>query len=343
MDKEMHMRGRRFITGRVVAVMAAGVLLVVNQPVSGQTPAPLPAAVPCPEAARPCRDTGGPAVVTEQDGFTPLNSGTAATTWTLKLPQAASCSGDTAIGNFHVFTYVAPASVDPATLTFGSIGPKDNPAAFPLVDDGGSPFIAGNTGISTGQVAPVPFTRLRWGNPPTPFDSTVTPPGTYNVGIACADGAGANDKFWNVQETFSGDPTIATGAGAFAWTAAAADPGATTTMNPPGGSTTSTSSVSGASTTSTTLSTSSSSTTSTTTSDGSTTSTSTTVVGDGATSAGSSSGGSDSSGAGGSSSGGLALTGASVLRIGGLGVVLFALGWGVDVLSRRRRPQRREP
>jgi len=166
---------------------------------------------------------GGPAKVVkpatsgnQQSDF--LTSGTAATKWTLALPQGASCSGDTATNNYHIFTYVVPSTVDPATLHFGSSGPDNNPQAFPLVDDGGSPFIAGNTGIGTGQVLPVPFTTLQWGNPPTPFDSTLIPPGTYNIGIACANGAGVNDKFWNVQETFTGDPTVFTGTNAFSWT-----------------------------------------------------------------------------------------------------------------------------
>jgi hypothetical protein len=166
---------------------------------------------------------GGPAKVVKPatSGTVPsdlLTSGDASTKWTLALPQGASCTGDTAINNYHVFTYVVPSTVDPGTLHFGNDGPDNNPQAFPLVDDGGSPFTAGATGVGTGQVLPVPFTTLQWGNPPTPFDASLIPPGTYNIGIACANGAGVADKYWNVQETFTGDPTVFTGPNAFAWT-----------------------------------------------------------------------------------------------------------------------------
>ncbi len=199
---------KRFRMDKVAAKAAVGAMMVTGGlSFLGAQAAPAATANP-----------GGPAIITTSDFFTPLNSGGGDTVWSIKLPPGASCSGDTATNNFHVFTYVAPSTVDPATLHFGSAGPDNNPQAFPLVDDGGSPQIALNTGIGTGQV-PVPaLPRMKWGNPPTPFDSSLIPPGTYNVGIACADGAGVNDKFWNVQETFAGDPTVFTGPNAFAWT-----------------------------------------------------------------------------------------------------------------------------
>ncbi len=219
---------KRFRLDKVTAKAAVGVMAVTGGlSLLGAQAAPAATANP-----------GGPAIITTSDFFTPLNSGTAATVWSIKLPQAASCSGDTATNNFHVFTYVVPASVDPGTLRFGSDGPENDPNAdFPLVDDGGSPQIALNTGIGTGQV-PVPLPRFQWGNPPTPFDSTLIPPGTYNVGIACADGAGVNDKFWNVQETFTGDPTVFTGPNAFAWTVSTTTSTSTSTSTMPATTTT---------------------------------------------------------------------------------------------------------
>jgi len=331
MEQQVQMR-RRVVMGRVAALVATGVLALGGQQAA---------------SAAPQKDPGGPArvVIPVSSGNVPgdfLTSGTAATKWTLALPQGASCSGDTATDNYHIFTYVVPSSVDPATLHFGSSGPSNNPQAFPLVDDGGSPFIAGNTGIGTGQVLPVPFTTLQWGNPPTPFDSTLIPPGTYNIGIACANGTGDNDKFWNAQETFTGDPTVFSGTNAFAWTVVGGSTDVTsTTSTTPGETTTST--TPGETTTSTTLG----ETTTSTTIDPSvttTSSTSTTVVGETTTTNDQSSGsGGSSAGDSSSSSGGLALTGASVMKVGGLGIVLFVVGWGIDrAADRRRRPQRRE-
>jgi len=206
------MRGRRVITGRVAALVATGVVALGTQHAAG--------------AAGPIKDEGGPARVVkpvtsgnETGDF--LTGGTGTTLWTLALPAQAKCSGDTATNSFHTFTYVVPAAVDPGGMHFGAEGP-DTAEAHPIFDDGGGPVIAVNTAPVTGQVLPVPYFTLEWGGDLTPFDSMSLPPGTYNIGIACGTAQGVVDKFWNVQETFVGDPKIATGAGAFAWTVLAA-------------------------------------------------------------------------------------------------------------------------
>jgi hypothetical protein len=142
----------------------------------------------------------GAATVTAPDTVTKLTQGGSQTQWTLVLPQGASCSKDTATGNYHVFSFVVPKSVDPSTLTFSSTGPSQG---FPLVDQFGNPYIAANTAIGTGAVPQSPTFTWNAFSIDGRNATAVLAAGTYFVGIACATQAGVEDKFWSQAETFS--------------------------------------------------------------------------------------------------------------------------------------------
>jgi hypothetical protein len=140
----------------------------------------------------------GTATPTNPSNNTAILSGGQATNWTLVLPSGAACSGDTANGGYHVFSYIVPGSVDPGSLTFSANGPSQG---FPLFDTTAAPYTAKNTAVTTGQVINIPtFDYVQ-------FDSTVLPAGDYNVGIACANSSGQGDKFWNISETFTSSNT----------------------------------------------------------------------------------------------------------------------------------------
>ena len=145
----------------------------------------------------------------------PLARGGSATVFALTPPAGASCTGDTATGGYKVHSYMVPASVDPATLTFDSLGPL--PADYfanyrqPLFSSG-TPFINVNTAISSAPGSGGLLTNLKsfsFGL----FGASgpqVVPAGTYNIGYACTLGAASAtqlDKYWNAQLTFSADPT----------------------------------------------------------------------------------------------------------------------------------------
>jgi hypothetical protein len=144
----------------------------------------------------------GAAVPTNPADNTPLTSGGSATEWTLNLPAQAACSGDTANQGFHIFSYVVPASVDPATLTFNAAsGPS---SGNPLVDVTGSAYTAKNTAVNTGQVTQIPsFDWRLFATTDQGGTRLALPPGGYNVGIACANTTGQGDRFWNVVVTFT--------------------------------------------------------------------------------------------------------------------------------------------
>jgi hypothetical protein len=142
----------------------------------------------------------------------PIFSGGSVTKFYLRVPAAAACTGDTATGGYRVQSYMVPASVNPATLTFNSSGPI--PAGTganlrqPLFATS-EPYLNANTAVASAD-----GTGAIVGNPAFDFavfgssGPAVVPNGTYNVGIACTLGdasATQLDKYWNVQLTFTAD------------------------------------------------------------------------------------------------------------------------------------------
>ena len=258
----------------------------------------------------------------------PLTHGGSATPFVLAPPSAASCSGDSVAG-YRTQSYIVPATVDPNTLTFDSAGPTpaDTGANLrqPLYDTTGTAWLSRTVGIGDGLVL---------GLPTTPFDFAVygagaaqlIPPGTYNLGIACTGPTTSHlDKYWNVQFTFSADPTDSPSG--ITWVVT----GATTTTTTTTTSTTTTTTAPGGTTTTTTTTPKSTSTTSTTTSTSTTTTTphasatTTTVAASFASSATSTSSG---------SSGSLANTGWSSGRLVLWAVLLVVFGRIAVLLGR---------
>lgn len=197
------LRSRGLLVARVLGVST---LLIVGPWGIGSISAPASAAT----------NAGAAQVVVPEDGRTgggePLTTGGSATQFGLKLPAGAACTGDSAGGNYRWRTYMVPASVDPATLTFGSSGPLPPGSGSnfrqPLPDATGSPVIEKLTDQAAtpggpGLIIGIPAMSL---NIYGPGD---IPPGTYNIGIACTLGpqsATQLDKYWIVQLVVTSDP-----------------------------------------------------------------------------------------------------------------------------------------
>jgi hypothetical protein len=261
-----------------------------------------------------------------------LTSGGSATVFALNLPNGASCSGDTASGGYVINSYMVPASVDPATLSFDSNGPTPFGTGanlrVPLYSSSGStPFMNGTTGVAASSGGP----GLVVGLPSFSFNvfgangHTVVPAGTYNLGVACWNTT-ANphvlDKYWNVQMAFVATPSDSPGG--ITWTAVAVTPPTTTTTT------------TAATTTTTSGSTTSTAGSSTTVAESSTTTpvdSSTTVVGDTSTTSVGGSGGVDTTVPP------LVTTGASPISPIVWGVLLLVLGRIVILIGRRIRVQ----
>jgi hypothetical protein len=171
----------------------------------------------------------------------PLTAGGSLTSFSLRLPSGAACSGDSANDDYRVQSYMVPSSVNPGSLTFDASGPIPNGlgAAFgqPLYTPLGSSFVNGQTASATPPPGPGPVVNI------PAFDFGVFEPGhilpgTFNLGIACTVGSASAtqlDKFWNVQMTFTTD--AADQPAGVAWTVSQTPATTTTTA---AGSTTST-------------------------------------------------------------------------------------------------------
>jgi hypothetical protein len=194
----------------------------------------------------------------------PIVTGDADDRFLLQPPAAAACTGDSATGGYRIQSFMVPAAVDPATLTFDSNGPipftTGAALRVPLFAQG-TGFIDGNTAIGTGALTGIPaFDFSVFGGAD---GSTLAPPGAYKIGLACTLGPASAtqlDKFWTVQVTFA-----ATASGAISFTVNPATtptttttttttttlaPGVTTTTTIAPGATTTTTLAPGATTTS---------------------------------------------------------------------------------------------
>lgn len=124
-------------------------------------------------------------------------SGTATSTFSLLPPPASKCPGDAATNGYRLQSYIAPAAVDPATLTYDANGPTAA-GSFPLYDVATSPFVnAVSLGIGDGIISGIPQFSLGV------FDGQgLLPAGDYNVGFACSL-AGATVTYWSTKITLS--------------------------------------------------------------------------------------------------------------------------------------------
>lgn len=149
------------------------------------------------------------------DGGQQLDAGGEDTEFSLRLPDGASCPGDSKDGNFRVTSYVVPASKDPATLEFDSEGPQpqqygppQESFAMPLIDVYGSSYIVAMTADADPPGGPGPIINLPAFNfaayEPAGTGDEI-PAGDYNVGIACfvpeAGRPALLQSYWNVEMT----------------------------------------------------------------------------------------------------------------------------------------------
>ena len=175
----------------------------------------------------------------------PLSSGGSATVFALTPPSGASCTGDSTAGGYRVQSYIVPASVDPATLTFGPQGPL--PAGTganlrqPLFSGAGTPIVNKTTAVASAPGGG----GLLTGMPTISFGvfgasgPQIIPAGTYNIGFACTLGLASAtqlDKYWNAQMTFAVDS--ADKPSGITWTAVVGSTPATTTTTAPAVTTT---------------------------------------------------------------------------------------------------------
>jgi len=144
-------------------------------------------------------DAGAVDVVEAYAQSKELTHGNSETEFSLRLPDGATCPGDSANDQWRVDSFIVPATDDPSKIRYGAIGPEP----------------VGNGRYAMFGVDTVPYVfQLTLRNPgpgrpgliPTmpPFSLAVVagehiPSGTYRVGIACTDLVGDTKKFWDTE------------------------------------------------------------------------------------------------------------------------------------------------
>jgi hypothetical protein len=126
---------------------------------------------------------GGDAVVVQPNAvLRELSGGGSATSYSLRLPEGASCPGDTRNDQWAFQTFMIPADADPSSLEFSMSGPT-GPFQYALYQEGTQPLtdaiLVPNDGPGMpGLIPPIP-----------PLTFSVLPPGevegTFRIGVAC--------------------------------------------------------------------------------------------------------------------------------------------------------------
>jgi hypothetical protein len=134
----------------------------------------------------------------------PLASGGSGTSFTVTLPAQAACTGDSASGGYHVFSYLVPQGTSPTSVNFST---EDPSTGFGFFSSSGTYYGAANTAVTTGQIIGIP--DFEWG--PAVVSDSLLPTLLYNggtsgvweAGIACANSSGVVTDYWNTEITFT--------------------------------------------------------------------------------------------------------------------------------------------
>lgn len=133
-------------------------------------------------SAKAATDGGDAVVVQPNAALRELEGGGSATPYSLRLPDGASCPGDTRNDQWAFQTFMVPVDADPSTLEYSVAGPT-GPYQYALYQEGTQPLtdaiLVPNTepGLP-GRIPPIP-----------PLTFSIFPPGevegTYRIGVAC--------------------------------------------------------------------------------------------------------------------------------------------------------------
>ena len=161
---------------------------------------------------------GGTATIANPSNSQPLASGGSTTLFTVTLPANAACDGDTATGNYEVYSYLVPQGTTITSLTFVGGAPSQGYGLFDTAGDYYGGNNDGNTAITTGQIINIP-NNLEWAPLVTTDGGSLTVAqlaGVWEAGIACANKSGTLTDYWNTQVTFSANGSDPNG---FTWAA----------------------------------------------------------------------------------------------------------------------------
>lgn len=147
-------------------------------------------------SAAPAARQNDAVVVSGSDADVTLHSGGSATEFSLRLPEGASCPGDSTDANYRVQSYMVPVEDDPGALRYTSVGPEGK-NRFALYDTTTSSFVNILTAQADGPGEPGAVVNIAKFNFAV-FEPGQLPPGRYDVGIACSL-FNETVRYWNVE------------------------------------------------------------------------------------------------------------------------------------------------
>ena len=185
---------------RLAAVVAAvGAVMITSGPALGQD-------------AQTGDDAGAAIIVDSVNTARELDEFDSTTAFRLRLPEGASCPGDTANDDYVVQTFLVPADTDLASLKYNDRSPDGNDLLYrPLrfVNGESSVQVPTNQNGGPGQpgliVEPaLPFTFAF-------YRENSLPPGRWKLGVACTPLGWVVDRFWDVEVELESAPEVIPG------------------------------------------------------------------------------------------------------------------------------------
>ncbi len=157
-------------------------------------------------------DAGEVQMIDANDPSNVLIEGDSNTEFVFRLPDGASCPGDSANDDWRVQSFITPATDDPGTLTYGVIWP-DGEGRFAVYGVDTRPYTHAMTGQN--DVAGQPGLILT----PPPMTFGVFPAGTlpesrYRIGLACTYFR-ETARYWDIELILTEDPEVQPGE--FSW------------------------------------------------------------------------------------------------------------------------------
>lgn len=141
-------------------------------------------------------DEGSVTVVDIDDPSTEYSNGASATIFTLRLPDGATCPGDSANDQWRVNSFIIPADRDPAELKY-LVNDPEGEGNYSLYGANTNPYISELTLPNATAGLPGKIPEIR------PLSFGVFPPGTlpdgrYRMGLACSYFADTG-TYWDTE------------------------------------------------------------------------------------------------------------------------------------------------
>lgn len=154
-------------------------------------------------------DAGDAVVVDPVNTNRQLTDGDSTSSFTFRLPEGASCPGDSANDDWRVQSFLVPAATDISALKFRATRPDgDDYRSLRYLD--GDIFAMELTNPNPGpgkpgEIVALPPMTFAW------FPSGSLQPGQYIMGIACTDPSWQVKRFWDVTAELERAPEIEPG------------------------------------------------------------------------------------------------------------------------------------